>query len=136
MLGWHTNSDSEHLHKFTLVDHLEYWTPSQHLDHNAAERPHVNCIRVGYSKDNLRRSVESALDVSEAIFKICASGAEVYDFNVAMMGVCEENILRLKITMNDLYLGQVLQTLKHLRGNTAQLPLLHASVLLALDILI
>ena len=136
MLWWHTNSDSEHLHKFTLVDHLENRAPCQHLDHNAAERPHVNCIRVRYSKDNLGSSVEPALDVSESIFELGARGAEVYDFDVAMVSVCEENVFWLQITMDDLYIGQVLQTLKHLRGNTAQLPPLHASVLLALDILV
>ena len=63
------------------------------LSHNAAEAPHVDARRVRNAQDNLRRSVESGLDVGIDAFILEARRSKVNDFDSRLGRVLQKYVL-------------------------------------------
>ena len=103
-----------------LVDGREERSPRDELGQDAAKGPHVDGLVVRESEHDFRTAIESALDVNEATFKLCARGSEVNNLHLFSSGVRKQYIFRLEVAMNNFYFRKVQQSMKHLSCDLAQ----------------
>ena len=72
VLRWQSNLEAKHLNKLILIASVEDWPTGEELDHDAAEGPHVDWVRVGHAESDFRATIESRLDIGETIFELGA----------------------------------------------------------------
>ena len=73
MLRWQSNPVSKHFNQLIFIASIEDWLACDQLDHDAAERPHIDRMGVGHTKSDLRATIISRLDISEAVFEFSTS---------------------------------------------------------------
>ena len=102
--------EAEHLHDLVDLVHLvlagEQRLPRVHLHEDAAEAPHVDGEVVRDPEEDLGAAVEPALNVLIDALAELARGTEVDNLDRTSLGVAEENILWLQITMDNFQLGR------------------------------
>ena len=86
------------------------------MEHEA-KRPDVNLVIILASKYDLGSSVTSALDVAAEMVVDEATGAEVDYFYFTSAVALDQNILWLKITVNQMQIMNVVQRIKNLFGD-------------------
>ena len=87
-----------------------------YLHKDAGETPHVDAAGVGYAQHYLGRPVESRLYIGVDSFGLVAARAEVYHFEAGLVGVLEQDVLRLQVAVDDAERGGVLQGGEDLHG--------------------
>lgn len=88
----------------------------EQLGEDAPEGPHVDGGCVGDPKNNLRSTVEPRLNVGVNLLVGEARGSEVDDLNTRLVGALQEDVFGLQITVDDLFVSEVLQGLQNLNG--------------------
>ena len=96
----------------------EQRVPREELGQYAPERPHVYCWLIRNAQNDLRRSVESALDVGVDPFVLEAARAEVNELDAALVGTLQQDVLGLQVAVNDLLLPQKLERLQDLNSES------------------
>lgn len=80
----------------------------------AAQAPHIHRMVIVQTQYYLRCSIVSTLHIKEPSGAIFTTGSKVYNFNSIILFICEQNILRLHITMNDALILHIFQALAYL----------------------
>ena len=73
----------------------------EQLKEHTPEGPHVDSHRVVNPEDNLRRAVESGLDVRVDPLVLETRGAEVNDLDARLVLLAEEDVLGLQVAVDD-----------------------------------
>lgn len=92
------------------------------LSQNAAERPHVDGLFEFESENDLRRPIESALDISVHHFIFKTTTTEINEFDATLIDLLQQNVLRFEITMDDLLLSDEHQSLQDLNRESPDQP--------------
>ena len=96
--------DSTNLHDVGQLVNLrlawEYGIARVQLCYDAAKTPHVDTHRVRDTKDDLRSSVESRLDVGVDALVDEATRAEVDDLDAALVLLLQQDVFRLQVTVH------------------------------------
>ena len=74
---------------------------------------------IGDTKENFWCAIVPALDVSETILVLSATAAKIDYLDGRLRLVCEHDVLRLQVTVNDLDLDKLLQANQNLPGYLA-----------------
>jgi hypothetical protein len=106
------------------------------LCQNAAKTPHINWCGVWYSKDNLWGSIKTRLNISVYTLILEATTSVIYNFDARFIGLLEQDVLRLKIAVNNTMLSLVFKSLQYLDCKPADKSNWHPSELIILDKLI
>ena len=93
---------------------------SCHLVDDEAEAPHIDGMVIGDTKENFWCAIVPALDVSETILVLSATAAKVDNLDRRVRLVCEHDVLRLQVAVNDLDLNELLQANQNLLGYLTQ----------------
>ena len=112
--GWHAHHFHDCRHLVILVLSCKDRHADETLEHNAAERPHVDGRGVGNAQHDLRRPVEPTLNVSVESLRLKATRAVVYQFDLALVHLHQQHVLRLQVTVHDRELVHVVQSLQDL----------------------
>ena len=89
------------------------------LCQDTTEAPHVNSSSVWDSEDDLGGSIKPRLYVSVDSFVLEARRSKVDDLDSRLIWCLEKDVLGLEVTMNDLVIFDVFQTLQDLNGKSA-----------------
>jgi hypothetical protein len=94
----------------------EYREARVELHQDTTETPHIDRSSVWDSQYNLRRSVEPRLNVRVYALVREARRAKVDYFDSRLVRGLEQNVLGLQITVNDIFVAEILQRLQDLDG--------------------
>jgi hypothetical protein len=86
---------------FDFILTRENWIAKVQLANDATQRPHVNGSSIFTTEDDLRRPVETALDIGVDPLSLETTTAKINDFNTALVFMLKEYILWFEITMNN-----------------------------------
>ena len=92
----------------------EDWVSDVELGHDATEGPHVDGAVVGDAEHDLGCPVESRLDVGVDTLIQESRASKVDDLDPRLVGLFQEDILRLKVTVDDLEHLEVLEGVEQL----------------------
>lgn len=88
------------------------------LGEDTPNTPHINGHSVRHPKNDFWGTIESRLNVCIHLLVLEATRAKIDDLDLGMEGVAQEDILRLKIAVNDLLLFQEVQRTENLFRET------------------
>lgn len=96
---------AENLHNTSklllLVLSRENRIAGKELRKNAAQTPHVNWQAIAHTQNDLRRSIETRLDVRVNFFVFEATGSKINDLDLGVQRMRKQDVLRFQIAMND-----------------------------------
>jgi len=104
---------------FSFVLSREERVASVKFCHDAAKRPHVDARRVRDSHHDLRRSVETRLNICVNTLPLEAAAAIVDNFDSGLVRLLQQNILRLQIAVDDVVIALELERLQDLDGEAS-----------------
>ena len=106
----------------------------EELNQNTAETPHVDLLCVGeHTQHDIRRSVESRLDVSIHNLFFNASRPKVSDDDPTLVLLLHQNVFGLKIAMDYAQLFEVAKRRQKLDGKPSDQPVVEALIVVHLD---
>lgn len=115
------NCDYQVFEQLVFVSRREERRADRQLIKNTTNTPHVNCMIILNTEYNLRRPVIPTLHVEESRCAILATRTEVNDFDLIILIISEENILRFHVAMNNAFILHELESLAHLLCNNFEL---------------
>ena len=107
--------------QLVLVPGREQWRADGQLVEDATYTPHIDCVIVLYSEDNLGSAVVSALYIEEAARAILATRAKVNQLHLVELFVGEQDILRLHVAVDYPFVFHEFQALANLLGYDLEL---------------
>lgn len=81
---------------------------------NTSDAPHIDGHAIRHAEDDFGRPVEARLNVGIHLFVFEATRAKVDDFDLRVHGMCQQNVFRLQIAVDDFMLLEQDQSLKQL----------------------
>lgn len=105
----------------------------EQLDYDTAERPHVDCRRIGKAQKNLWRSVESRLDVGVHCLTLVAGRSKINYLDDRAFEVLQQDVLRFQIAVDEAGLVEQGQAVEQLLSKHTHQGGAKASELVLLD---
>ena len=93
-----------------LIDGRKDWPSGDKLDQDATKGPHIDCLIIWKTQDNLRAAIVPALHIDKATFELSASRSKVNNLHGLAAFVRKQDILWLKITVDYREFRQMVKT--------------------------
>ena len=116
MFLWRTEDFHDAGELLPLILTREDWVACQELGEDAPKGPHVDGHTISHAEYDFGRPIEAGLYVGIDLLILETTGAEIDNFDLGTCWMGEEDILRLKITMDDLVALQQDQAAEKLFG--------------------
>ena len=111
MLRRRPQSRKQHLHLLLLSPRRKQRSPRINLVNQTPQTPHIYLTVIRLHQHYLRRTVVPTLNVGKLLLIGETSRPEVYQLDPRLPHLLEHHVLRLYITMDDIFLDQTRSTL-------------------------